>query len=472
MRENNRKSIERCRKKLPQFTTMNVIDGQAGLVIYSSLIFYSLTIDNILNIIVLLILAAVTIATLTGDNGILSNASKAREETQKANAEEQVGIAVEGSIKTDGNIHYGNLKINLDKIPNITGVPDEIMDSSFPITVNVDGYDVTIKRDGSVILGEYIAPGNPDKTTGIFKEASTINGKEGNKNNPVIPEGFKPINEGNANWGDGTTEPPGINEGLVIQDGEGNQYVWIAVDGVVGRNGKTLQNAVEGEIILGRYLFETGGKINTTLSPSSLGGDLKLTSTDTTIYREMTEKFKNNAIAKDINGFIDSVEKNGGYYIARFEASEGNDGKADSKYNQVVWANISQTDAANACLDLYTSVESDLINSYAWDTAVLFIQKNSGDSDYSRQARLQNTLANTGKATNGSYYDLRCNIYDMAGNCREWTTESSSFMSGPSVTRGGEYLYGSNYTTSRGNNSETTEKPNFSFRSILYINNG
>ena len=50
MKENNRKSIASI-KKLPQFTTMNVIDGQAGLVNYSSLIFYSLTIDNILNII-------------------------------------------------------------------------------------------------------------------------------------------------------------------------------------------------------------------------------------------------------------------------------------------------------------------------------------------------------------------------------------------------------------------------------------
>ena len=50
MREKNRKPIASI-KKLPQFTTMNVIDGQAGLVNYSSLIFYSLTIDNILNII-------------------------------------------------------------------------------------------------------------------------------------------------------------------------------------------------------------------------------------------------------------------------------------------------------------------------------------------------------------------------------------------------------------------------------------
>ena len=52
MREKNRKPIANNRKKLPQFTTMNVIDGQAGLVNYSSLIFYSLTIDNILNIII------------------------------------------------------------------------------------------------------------------------------------------------------------------------------------------------------------------------------------------------------------------------------------------------------------------------------------------------------------------------------------------------------------------------------------
>ena len=90
MRENNRNSIEKCRKKLPQFTTMNVIDGQAGLIIYTSLIFYSLTIDNILNIIVLLILAGVSIAMLTGQNGILTQAQNAKITTENRNAEEKV----------------------------------------------------------------------------------------------------------------------------------------------------------------------------------------------------------------------------------------------------------------------------------------------------------------------------------------------------------------------------------------------
>ena len=76
MRENYRNSIASI-KKFPQFTTMNVIDGQAGLIICASLIFYSLTIDNILNIIVLLILAGVTINLAVNNQGIFNKAKTA-----------------------------------------------------------------------------------------------------------------------------------------------------------------------------------------------------------------------------------------------------------------------------------------------------------------------------------------------------------------------------------------------------------
>ena len=102
MRENNRKPIEKCRKKLPQFTTMNVIDGQAGLVFYSSLIFYSLTIDNILNIVVLLILAAVSISMLTGENGIITQAQDSKDKTEQAKCEELVTVAINGLIAENG----------------------------------------------------------------------------------------------------------------------------------------------------------------------------------------------------------------------------------------------------------------------------------------------------------------------------------------------------------------------------------
>ena len=116
MRENNRKPIEKCRRKLSQFTTMNVIDGQAGLVIYSSLIFYSLTIDNILNIIVLLILAGVTIASITGENGILSKATQASQKTTQEKEREEIKMAV-----TSDNMKYitGDERESEDYIENL-----------------------------------------------------------------------------------------------------------------------------------------------------------------------------------------------------------------------------------------------------------------------------------------------------------------------------------------------------------------
>ncbi len=117
---------------------------------------------------------------------------------------------------------------------------------------------------------------------------------------------------------------------------------------------------------------------------------------------------------------------------------------------------------------MYTGINSDLINSYAWDTAILFIEKYLGDEDYSRQTTLQSSLANTGKATDGTNYDLRCNIYDMAGNCLEWTTETSSTSSNPCVVRGG-YCNNSQYFTSDRNSGNTSSGSiNDSFRSLLY----
>ena len=62
---------------------MNVIDGQAGRVRYYSLIFYSLTINNILNIIILLILAGISISALT-NTGIFGKAKEAKQKSDEA----------------------------------------------------------------------------------------------------------------------------------------------------------------------------------------------------------------------------------------------------------------------------------------------------------------------------------------------------------------------------------------------------
>lgn len=127
MRENYRNSIASI-KKFPQFTTMNVIDGQAGLIICASLIFYSLTIDNILNIIVILILAGISISMLAGDNGILQKATEAKTRTERQNIVEQARTDVLGyqTENQGGDIDKSQLKSVLDTY--FKDVPTELPD--------------------------------------------------------------------------------------------------------------------------------------------------------------------------------------------------------------------------------------------------------------------------------------------------------------------------------------------------------
>ena len=182
---------------LPQFTTMNVIDGQAGLMSYSSLIFYSLTIDNILNIIVLLILAAVSIATLTGQNGILTRANDAAEETGRKTAEEKVAVEVLGSYGEDGNIDIGRLNENLKNVEGLTsGLPID----KLPATVVVDGYNVTINEDGSVTVGDSNSgEGEIGKTDGSYDTEEEVN-------TPKLKDNMKLVIYDNGNWVEDTTK--------------------------------------------------------------------------------------------------------------------------------------------------------------------------------------------------------------------------------------------------------------------------
>ena len=152
MRRKNRKPIASI-ENLPQFTTMNVIEGQAGLVKYSSLIFYSLTLDNILNIIVLLILAAVSIATLTGENGILTRAQDAKTNTEIAEEKEAIGLAYNGVMAENrGNgVSSGELQAEL-----ISNGYDVTASGSNPITVKFkDSQRVyTVDNNGNIEISD------------------------------------------------------------------------------------------------------------------------------------------------------------------------------------------------------------------------------------------------------------------------------------------------------------------------------
>ena len=336
-------------------------------------------------------------------------------------------------------------------------------------------------------------------TSEYVTETKTITDKY--KNKVVIPQGFKVASDSGLD----------VTEGIVIEDNDikegignnrGNQYVWVPVGDIIKSDG------TKTTITLGRYTFADG--INDKASDGTTVLEkgtpiLKQSAENYTqevlinsYYKELATYRQGgasgddnslNTTALNLKKFVDSVKANGGYYIARYEASYGTDGKANSKVSNtftdadtapatrtegMLWNYITQIDAAKACHnmyeDSYTNVTTDLINSYAWDTAIVYIQIFSGDTDYSWQdgPSINSLLTNT-----GANKDEKCKINDMASNDLEWTTEYSTRINNsyayPCTSRGGYYDNSDIYTSYRNNGNATDSNEGYTFRSILYI---
>ena len=122
-----------------------------------------------------------------------------------------------------------------------------------------------------------------------------------------------------------------------------------------------------------------------------------------------------------------------------------------------------------------SNFESDLMNSYAWDTAIIFLQKFDNRENktettkpYSRQNSLNTRLATQG--TNKlSTQDKICNIYDMASNTYEWTTETYSLADIPCAIRGGNYNSSYGYASYRDGFTTRGSYGGSAFRPLLYL---
>ena len=455
----------------------------------------------VITLIILLILAAVTIAALSGDNGILSNAAKSKQETEKAEILEQIRLDIYGEIADNGGADptEADIKRIADNYGDIEG------------TTFADMVLITDKGNYQIELSDIWTPGSSTQDPTDSLQPGEIATAEKNEyydaesDKPDVPatvpvgftvsnvEGEKTINGGLVIYyiPEGTEQGTDFwtadrdSDGILNVQEDYDQYVWIPVDGVLWDEGTSIEDVTErGKILLGRYVFKEDGTVDTTegTTPTTQGGQLKTSSTSSYYYTEDTTG-KGNVVAtgeEGINSFIQSVRDNEGYYIARYEAGDANatadrgssspkDNPLVVKSGQYVYNNVNQSQASNLCQNLYSEVNSDLVNSYAWDTAILFIQKYSGDTDYSRQTKLQSTLAKTGEATDGENKDVRCNIYDMAGNCYEWTTETYSYSNVPCVNRGGIYGYSNICTSDRIFSITTLSSSNSSFRPLLYL---
>ena len=411
----------------------------------------------VVTIVVLLILAGVSVNALFGNSGIIEKAKEAQNKMNQATQKDLDAIN-ELNNWIDG-------KINGSSGGNTTGGN------------TTGGDDTSTTQKISTLVGKVV-----DKNT----KAEDAYG-----NKITIPKGFKVVAHGtvagSATYTYSGDNIPAVQDGIVIENGtDGNQFVWVPVGTIKNKNNTT------NTITLGRYEFDsnTGAlKSNTPVQVASVENCTQEVTINTyfkelSTFREgntATDSTAQNATARNLAEFISTSLSNGGYYIARFEAS-GTASKITSKYNQTVLGNITQPNAAKVAREMYGEVKennelvyaSDLVNSYAWDTAIIFIQTYSTETDASSYAsqNKSTSFANTGKSN-----DKYCNIFDMSGNADEWTTEYSTNSSTsyfyPCVSRGGYYYTGigqaGNFTSYRDNDYTTSSSSLSSLRSLLYV---
>ena len=273
---------------------------------------------------------------------------------------------------------------------------------------------------------------------------------DANGNKIVVPAGFKIVSD------DTTNNATTVDQGIVIEDAtetdtNGSQFVWIPVGDIKKADGTTTA------IALNRYTFAENGK-PTAQNESAIVDD-------SYNYQELETSATGNSKGS-ITAFKTSVATNGGFYIGRYEARKNSSGKLTTVKTDSVWNKITQPNAATYSKKMYSAgVTSELMNSYAWDTATLFLQTFGENNKYSRQ-----NILNTGiLALNGTDNDKQCNVYDMASNVYEWTTETCSYSSGPCTIRGGGFSNSDYYTSFRGFGSTFHSFSIVGFRPLLFL---
>ena len=70
---------------------------------------------------------------------------------------------------------------------------------------------------------------------------------------------------------------------------------------------------------------------------------------------------------------VSSVNKNKGFYISRYEASQKDDVTAQSKRKQNPWIEVLQTIAVTASINMNTSINSHLIYAIEWDSILQWL---------------------------------------------------------------------------------------------------
>ena len=347
----------------------------------------------VVTIIVLLILAGISIGAITGNNGIINQAQNAKDDTQYAQWEEQIDVAIIDAESKNRDTTMDNV---IEELKNKGVIDDasQVNKKTGAITTNEPSYIIEDK------LNDYLEFG-PGMIAGKNEEYTDDNG-----DTATIPKGFEILEEADT-----------IDDGLVIQDEDGNQFVWIPV---------TSES---------QYVRNKSYK-STTYS--------KTAHTDTGYLPEGIQPEIDNSENNE-RAEREAVLNSKGFYIARYEAGVEND-KIVSKKDTRIWFGRAQEDDYKTAAKTFINnnyVKSALCSGIQWDVIMATI---NGKTDGNNQV-VDVTVTNEDRHLGGSVgtvetgknpVDKIYNIYDLEGNACEYVAERSDYSTKwPEVVRGG-----------------------------------
>ena len=380
----------------------------------------------IVTIIVIIILAAAVILTITKNNPV-SSAKEATFKEDMSNIQDELSMYLSKKY-TDNPTSFDKSSVNLSGDSMVTELPStkKYKDKVSVVEGNLILNNSKVNSDEKKWFNEVI--GN---TSNVKKEwKNTIASVE---DGVPIPKGFT--------YKEGTKDT-----GLVIKDDNGNEFVWVP--------------ATEST-----YRKDTSFPGVTPTRDDTLPNGIKDETAD--------------------------VKKYGGFYIGRYEAGipEGDTSTSNktgipvSKKDAIIWTNITYTNSKASAESMISNeyVQTGLLTGKAWDTTCHWIEgslksinelASLKDSRY--YGNYENSLApakenSRTKRTAGFNENWKVkNIYDLAGNVWEWTSEAcSSYF----IRRGGNFRNdGSGYPVSyRSDDGASDTNDALGFRPRLYI---
>ena len=487
----------------------------------------------VVTIIVLLILAGISINMLIGQNGILNRAGEAKSNTEDSSDLEYLQVKAYEAITNyyASSSDEPEIEYVLKNIKSTEIVADENTGTIIYKGKTYDISDVMGKTSEQKAIDEQsdvkIKPITKNTATGddevLFETGKIrmiIQEEKNETLRAVIPNGFYYV-----------TGAP--STGLVISDKygdddnnskSGNQFVWVPCKG----KGAVTYEKTDDDSLENKFGLAAGW----------------------TKYNSHEYYYNDYKDWTDYGGNLKSVNTYGGFYVARYEAGvpsnahfyADKDGdkyyvdekntteyKPVSKKNNQVWNYVYQNTAKILGEKMYEgnkTVTSQLIDSYAWDTIVNWMEADvsgigndsTGYGNYANNSikflnslyavhqysndwinaltykKGSSTSSNRTELATGVTISTDCttknnvkNIYDMAGNIWEWTTEVGNHNSTQmlleenqiqsakyAVLRGGSFDYsGKNGPIAVRNGNHLISNDycvNFGFRVVLYIN--